>query len=929
MKRLTLFFAALLAATMSFATVTYELNGGVTNDYGWCDADSMFATFMAESGATGFNTLSYYKQQPDPLGAPNICSVLLNPENCFNNAEKWGWLKTYIMGVHADQAADGASALADAGSGAAWRYAVGAFFVDGQRASWPKSANFAACGAGTPSAYMSVWQHAFANPTEPTGTFTLNAPYKEGYVFAGWYDNPQFTGAKVTTVDANTTGTLYARYFDVPVVDIATAKASTDSVYVAGNVNFASGKKVYIQDATGGYYLYFKTAPTLNVGDFVIAYGNPETYAGAPELNGATLYTSEAGTAYAAQTLLISSIKAEELKYFGQAVNVEGVKITSYYTDSRSNTYPYVTDGQDTIYVYIALDQTAFPVGKRVDIKGAVVGYYNGVQLVGDASAVTVVAAAGTDPATYNQVEVEGVHYNLTNNWLYSMNLENYASNKPNETAEGCRAMLVKDGIMYFPFCSAGTHSGPNYLVRYDAATGEKLDALAVSPEVFQKPDSAGNFTAGYVFHPFSDMKMDNAGNVIACNLPTGGADWQVWVVDVTTGAGRCLINSCDSANYLKNIFSDDPTIRLDRIGVYGDINGDAIIMSVSNSSAYVYYWNIVDGVWDGEHNHIACDLREGNTFGDASFVQPIEGDLFYVDGFKTYPYLIDMDGNVLDYFDEAHGADALTIGASGVARATGHNGVFEFEAAGEYFLLTAGDNTVGAGGAACTFVLYKCKDANRAFNEMTQLWEFPAAGMGAVSNPQRVAVPYAVKANDNEFTIYVYTAENGFGSYTFTTDKQDTPAVTDMWIIGECATAAWLPGASKKMTKTADGVFEVEETITGSWFAFVTSIENCTATTTDWEVINSHRFGSNPSGENISDGAAHNISGVNGDYSFTISSGTYKFVVDVNAMTVTATPVSAVENVEAVETVKALEDNQVVIMRNGVKYNVLGTVIK
>ena len=37
MKRFSIFCAALFVAVTSFATVAYELNGGVTNDYGWMD----------------------------------------------------------------------------------------------------------------------------------------------------------------------------------------------------------------------------------------------------------------------------------------------------------------------------------------------------------------------------------------------------------------------------------------------------------------------------------------------------------------------------------------------------------------------------------------------------------------------------------------------------------------------------------------------------------------------------------------------------------------------------------------------------------------------------------------------------------------------------------------------------------------------------
>ena len=78
MKKFTLLVAALAISLVTFAqgTITYNLNGGVTNDYGWKNKGDMFADFMADNGATEFETLEYYKAQTDPLGSPNICAKL-------------------------------------------------------------------------------------------------------------------------------------------------------------------------------------------------------------------------------------------------------------------------------------------------------------------------------------------------------------------------------------------------------------------------------------------------------------------------------------------------------------------------------------------------------------------------------------------------------------------------------------------------------------------------------------------------------------------------------------------------------------------------------------------------------------------------------------------------------------------------------------
>lgn len=155
-----------------------------------------------------------------------------------------------------------------------------------------------------------------------------------------------------------------------------------------------------------------------------------------------------------------------------------------------------------------------------------------------------------------------------------------------------------------------------------------------------------------------------------------------------------------------------------------------------------------------------------------------------------------------------------------------------------------------------------------------------------------------------------------------------ETPAPVlpeQLWIIGECATANWNPSASKEMTKTADGVFEVVETMTGTWFAFTASNSE------NWDEVNAARYGANPSGATVTLGNAEEITGVGGDYSFTVpAAGTYKFVVDLNAMTVTVTEeASALDNVETNKAQKIFENGQVYILRDGKKYTLTGVLVR
>ena len=190
--------------------IVYELNGGVWNEYGWNNKSDMFNAFMKDAGVTEFETLEDYQSSPTPLASPGGICVKLTDASPALKMAKWAWLKAYIEQAHTDQTAAGASALSADGSGAAWRYAVGAFFVEIQHTGWPKSADFTELGKD--AAYIPAWGQNYPSPEHPTEEVTLHTPFKEGYKFLGWYDNEACTGTPITTVNASTTGTLYAKW---------------------------------------------------------------------------------------------------------------------------------------------------------------------------------------------------------------------------------------------------------------------------------------------------------------------------------------------------------------------------------------------------------------------------------------------------------------------------------------------------------------------------------------------------------------------------------------------------------------------------------------------------------------------------------------------------------------------------------------------
>ena len=172
MKKFLLLLVALFATTAMVKAedaIAYP-----ENPYGWQNKGDMFTAFMQDSeAAEGYQTLDYYLQvladKGDPLKGENICKYLTNPEKAFANAEKWGWLKAYIMEVQNAQVTEQIKELTDAGSGSNWRYAIGAFFVNWQLPSWPYSADFSE--AGKEENYLPKFVASYETPFSLVGKF--------------------------------------------------------------------------------------------------------------------------------------------------------------------------------------------------------------------------------------------------------------------------------------------------------------------------------------------------------------------------------------------------------------------------------------------------------------------------------------------------------------------------------------------------------------------------------------------------------------------------------------------------------------------------------------------------------------------------------------------------------------------------------------
>ncbi len=774
MKKLTVLCSALLLAATSFAgEVTYNLQGGVTNDYGWTSKGEMFTAFMTDAGATDFETLEYYMAQSDPLSSPNICAKLTNASPTLT-MEKWAWLKSYIETVTAAYTAAGttpaASELTADGTGAAWRYAVGAFFCSMQRTSWPASADFTS--AGLDAAYIPSWKHAYANPTSVTeGEFVLNAPYKEGETFRGWYDNAAGSGTPVTKITPESEGTLYACFGEyVNTVAEVLALADGTETNIKGTVTYTAGNNFWIQDATGAILCYGKDNGVALNEEVVMKGKFVANFQGSPEFEVTSVESHVAGTPVNAIEVSLSALVADRATYLNKLVLVKGLTFSKY-VDNGSYKTPYVSEGLDTIalYKYTDLTETNYPIGTQVNVK-AVVGCYNTVlQFRGETSWLEASALAKKEAYTY-PARGENGEYTLENNWIVSAKEGNYADNLPGPDGY-IRGMAAQNGKMYFI-----NRDAKNFTV-IDGATGKKLAPLAIKGEhLFEVQGEDGAWSSAVTL-AYNDVKVDNAGNILIGACLTNSQTFFIYKVDPTTGETTEVIKERLWDNTEEEF--DKIEYRFDAFGVYGDVNSHAVVMAQDANSMTAFKWVIDNGVAaKATKVSLFVDPLNDNSYlindgamianpGSAPQIFPVDDDYFYLDGNATLPTLFAMDGTLADDFKNC--SAGLRIGnneGDTCLLNQGHNGLAEFQIGDDYFLVMAATNTAGT--PASAFALYKYKDASKSFADMTPMWFFPNAGMGTGVNGFRTAVP-SVEVKDNAATIYLYTGNIGYAVYTFT----------------------------------------------------------------------------------------------------------------------------------------------------------------
>lgn len=211
--------------------LTYELNGGQYNEYGWESKGDICLALEADYNAT-YGSSKDWVQEVDGEIKYNINGTWMTEEeakgqgatvtgflqastyNTTDNlknliettmADKYGWLKDVIEANRSAQSMTGEL------SEAIYRKELSAFFLcSPAHSSWPASSSHEAMG--DVAAFQSYWGQSFPNPSYTFEEIELHIPYKEHHTFDGWYNTSDFSGAELTTINENTTGTLYAKW---------------------------------------------------------------------------------------------------------------------------------------------------------------------------------------------------------------------------------------------------------------------------------------------------------------------------------------------------------------------------------------------------------------------------------------------------------------------------------------------------------------------------------------------------------------------------------------------------------------------------------------------------------------------------------------------------------------------------------------------
>ncbi len=203
--------------------VKYEIDGGNWSYYGYADVVKDLLNDYNKFAGTSYTVDTL------PIGAW-VCTNFHSFYYSGSNAQKWSWLVDYLTSTCSPQNYKAFSNIKKCNSASqlnalddSYKYSVSyefrAFIIGGlidSNASYPTS------DYSTYELQNNFWEYynEFIKDTltveyEPNKVITLKNAYKADHEFAGWYDNPEFTGNPIKSIKLTGDVTLYAK-FNIP-----------------------------------------------------------------------------------------------------------------------------------------------------------------------------------------------------------------------------------------------------------------------------------------------------------------------------------------------------------------------------------------------------------------------------------------------------------------------------------------------------------------------------------------------------------------------------------------------------------------------------------------------------------------------------------------------------------------------------------------
>ena len=211
------------------AEVTYEIDGGNFEYYSYAE--------VAADLLKDYNKLTGKSYTIDTLPAGAWENI--NFHTFFysgNNATKWAWLVDYFTDNAAKVNRAALSALKVATSASSfdamnsdYKYSISyemRAFIKGTQIS--SNSNFTTADYSEYEAQNAIWEYyneyvkeQLVQKVDLNKRIVLPTAYKMNYKFEGWYDNPDFTGNKITTATITDNVTFYAKFTELtPVSEI-------------------------------------------------------------------------------------------------------------------------------------------------------------------------------------------------------------------------------------------------------------------------------------------------------------------------------------------------------------------------------------------------------------------------------------------------------------------------------------------------------------------------------------------------------------------------------------------------------------------------------------------------------------------------------------------------------------------------------------